>query len=219
MKVFREQWEKVVRFHGHACPGLAQGLRVAQAALDNLGISGPAEDEELVAIVEHDSCGTDAVQVLTGCTFGKGNLVFRDYGKQVLTLLRRENGEGVRVYSDLNCIPVPVGYVELRQLLRDNRATIEDQQRFRNLQEERIKQILCIAQEKILRIQTVNTALPPKAHLFSSIMCSCCGERVASCRGFKVDEQFFCQPCARENYRSILARQLDGDDSGDVSQL
>mgnify|MGYP002866640913 CR=1 FL=1 len=40
-----------------------------------------AEDEEIVAIVETDACSCDVVQVITGCTFGKGNLLYRDYGK------------------------------------------------------------------------------------------------------------------------------------------
>lgn len=47
-------------------------------------------DEEMVAIVENDSCAVDAIQVLTGCTLGKGNLIFRDYGKQHLYKTRRE---------------------------------------------------------------------------------------------------------------------------------
>ncbi len=40
------------------------------------------KDEEMVAITENDACGVDAVQFILGCTFGKGNLHFRDYGKQ-----------------------------------------------------------------------------------------------------------------------------------------
>ena len=34
---------------------------------------------------------------MAGCTFGKGNLVFLDHGKQVYTFFRRSDGEGVRV--------------------------------------------------------------------------------------------------------------------------
>ena len=60
-----------VEFHGHLCPGLTIGYLAAKVGLERLGI-GRAEDEELIAIVENDSCAVDAVQVLTGCTFGKG---------------------------------------------------------------------------------------------------------------------------------------------------
>jgi len=39
-----------------------------------------SKDEELVAIVENISCAFDAIQVINGCTCGKGNLVFKDMG-------------------------------------------------------------------------------------------------------------------------------------------
>ena len=69
-------YEEIIQFHGHECPGLAIGYRMAIAAMENLE-SFRAEDEELVAIVENDACGVDALQCVTGCTFGKGNLLFR----------------------------------------------------------------------------------------------------------------------------------------------
>ncbi len=34
-----------------------------------------AVDEEIVAVVETDACFSDAVQVMTGCTFGKGDFI------------------------------------------------------------------------------------------------------------------------------------------------
>jgi formylmethanofuran dehydrogenase subunit E len=80
-------------FHGHVCPGLSIGYRAAKAAMTWLA-EKRSEDEEVVAIVETDACSADAVQVLTGCTFGKGNFIFRDYGKMALTLLSRKTGQG-----------------------------------------------------------------------------------------------------------------------------
>jgi len=59
-----------------------------------------AEDEELVAITENNACGVDALQYISGCTFGKGNLIFKDYGKQAYTLYSRKTGQGVRVEGD-----------------------------------------------------------------------------------------------------------------------
>ena len=61
--------QKTTDFHGHWCPGLALGIRAAEWALNELGKAG---DEEIVALVETDMCGVDAIQFLTGCTFGKG---------------------------------------------------------------------------------------------------------------------------------------------------
>jgi len=95
-----KSFEEVVGFHGHSCPGLALGYRVARKALQEMKRETISEDEELVAIVENDSCAVDAVQVITGCTFGKGNLIFRDYGKQAYTFLKRHSGEAMRISID-----------------------------------------------------------------------------------------------------------------------
>jgi formylmethanofuran dehydrogenase subunit E len=89
-------WEDAVKFHGHACGGLAWGYKVGMFALEKLEFDR-SSDEELVAIVENDSCAVDGIQVVTGCTFGKGNLIFRDHGKHVYTFFKRSTGEGIRV--------------------------------------------------------------------------------------------------------------------------
>src|ERR1700687_5756679 len=100
MKALQEtELREVIQFHGHLCSGLALGYRVAKAALRELGGDRP-RDEELVAVVENDSCAVDAVQFITGCTFGKGNLIFRDYGKHVYTFFNRRTGQGVRISED-----------------------------------------------------------------------------------------------------------------------
>ncbi|HUT33982.1 MAG TPA: FmdE family protein [Planctomycetota bacterium] len=88
--------EQVVKFHGHYCGGILIGYRAAKVGLKRLP-ARRAEDEQLIAIVENDSCAVDAVQVLTGCTFGKGNLFFRDHGKHVYTFALRPSGRAVRV--------------------------------------------------------------------------------------------------------------------------
>lgn len=96
MTEFKTPWAEVVEFHGHSCGGLTLGFRAALLAMNKLGITRDI-DEELILIAETDSCGVDAFQVLTGCTFGKGNLIFRDYGKHAFTLGRRSDGKAVRV--------------------------------------------------------------------------------------------------------------------------
>lgn len=70
----KSSWEKAVEFHGHTCPGLTIGYRVAEIAMGELETIRSV-DEELIAIVENDACGVDAIQVLTGCSLGKGNLI------------------------------------------------------------------------------------------------------------------------------------------------
>ena len=86
--------KQTTEFHGHWCPGLAIGIRAAEWALRDIGKSG---DEEIVAVVETDMCGVDAIQFLTGCTFGKGNLIYKDYGKNAFTFYRRGDGKAIRL--------------------------------------------------------------------------------------------------------------------------
>ena len=74
-------WEKCVAFHGHECGGLTIGYKAALYAIDLLGLKF-SDDEQVVCITENDACGVDAVQVILGCSVGKGNLLFHMTGKQ-----------------------------------------------------------------------------------------------------------------------------------------
>ena len=94
-----EKVEATIAFHGHWCPGLAMGIRAAEMALRDFGKSG---DEEIVAVVETDMCGVDAIQFLTGCTFGKGNLIYRDHGKNAFTFYRRRDDKSARLVARPN---------------------------------------------------------------------------------------------------------------------
>ena len=53
-----EDLAKAVEFHGHLCPGLVMGYLASKLGLRRIG-AGRAEDEELIAIVENDSCAVD----------------------------------------------------------------------------------------------------------------------------------------------------------------
>ena len=90
-----EDFKKAAEFHGHICPGLAMGYRVAKYVREHYPRS---KDEELVCIAENNSCSVDAVQSLLGCTTGKGNLILVDNGKQAFTFYSRDQGKALRIY-------------------------------------------------------------------------------------------------------------------------
>ena len=166
-------YQQIIEFHGHSCPGLAMGYRMAAAAMDVLNKTR-AEDEELVAIVENNACGVDALQCLSGCTFGKGNLLFRDYGKQVYTVYSRSSRKGVRVCFKVQDIP---------QALRDDR--------------ERFTQwVLSAPQAEILAVAAVNIPEPEPARVFNTMICESCGEGVMETRTRQADGKSICIPCA-----------------------
>ena len=185
---------RAVAFHGHLCPGLAIGVRVARIALRELG--GPAADEELVAIAECDNCSVDAVQALTGCTFGKGNLLFRDYGKTAYTFIRRADGRGLRIASVPR--PRPEGdaeYAELRAKLEAGMATAEERAQLEELKRKRVLYILQLPEEQLFRVQEVQLPVPAPAAIRRSLVCSECGEPVMETRARLLGGQPYCIPC------------------------
>jgi formylmethanofuran dehydrogenase subunit E len=166
-------YAEVVQFHGHECPGLAIGYRMACAAMHELK-PGRSADEELVAIVENNACGVDALQCVTGCTFGKGNLIFRDYGKQVYTLYSRDRGEGVRVVFHGKGAPEGLG--------GDRKA--------------RTEWILTAPADDMLSVARVSISEPAPAQRHKSAPCAACGELVMETRLREVDGRRVCIPCA-----------------------
>ncbi|MFQ5887745.1 MAG: FmdE family protein, partial [Candidatus Hydrothermarchaeales archaeon] len=65
-----------VDFHGHLCFGLSVGLAASKFAMEYLSV-GKAKGEELVVIVENNSCAVDAIQFVAGTTLGRGNLIVK----------------------------------------------------------------------------------------------------------------------------------------------
>ena len=136
-----KDFEKCADFHGHICPGLSIGYRASRAGMEWLK-ENRSEDEEIVAIVETNACGADAVQVLTGCTFGKGNFFFKDYGKQVLTLISRNSGNGIRVALKNGALELSEEHRRLMDKIRTGQATESEKQRFQEAHLERARDIL-----------------------------------------------------------------------------
>jgi len=190
-----EDFNRCVDFHGHVCPGLAIGYRAAKAGMDWLR-EHRAMDEELVAVVETDACGVDAVQVLTGCTFGKGNMIHRDYGKQAFTFLGRRTGEGVRVALKPGALELSREHRALLDKIREETATEEDRETFRKHHQKKCEELLEKPADTLFTIKPVKTALPPKAKIESSLLCTVCGEPVMPSKMVQVSGDHLCRQCA-----------------------
>ena len=183
--------EGVKRFHGHWCPGLATGIRVAEIALRELGPR--SEDEELVALVETDNCAVDAVQYFTGCTFGKGNLIHLDYGKNAFTFIRRSDGKAIRIVAKgAAWQPQDPALAELAQRDRDGQVTAEERGRLR---EARIRHILESPWAELFEVQQVQPVVPAPAQVHQSVACAGCGERTMETRLRRFQGQWYCLPC------------------------
>ena len=190
-----KRFEEVIDFHGHSCPGLALGYRVAMAALKAMKRENISEDEELVAIVENDSCAVDAIQVVTGCTFGKGNLVFKDYGKQAYTFLKRPSGSGIRISIDFTAPEETEREKELwRRYGRGDRSE-EVARAVHNRRAKKTKAILESPEKALLKITKVKVPLPQEARIYQSLPCGTCGETMAEPKARVREGKIVCIPC------------------------
>jgi formylmethanofuran dehydrogenase subunit E len=194
--VASQDWKKAVDFHGHVCPGLAIGFRAAQLGLERLR-EQRAVDEEIVAIVETNACGVDAVQVLSGCTYGKGNLLHRDYGKQVFTFAARRSGEAVRVSLKPEVLRITDRHRELIHKTRNNEATREEREEFWELHRRASMNLLSMNPYALFAISDVVVDVPPKAKIEESRKCDECGEpTMESLLKETTDGRVLCRPCS-----------------------
>ncbi len=186
--------ERIVDFHGHMCRGLATGIRAAEIALAEIGPH--AGDEEVVAIVETDMCAIDAIQFLTGCTFGKGNLIHRDYGKNAYTFLRRSDGKAVRVVGRAQHATAKVpGWGPLMRKMQQGFATDDDRKEFAAMQREHSRAVLDAPIDELFDVREVQMEPPRVARGFVSIDCQSCGEATMETRIRRIDGQELCPPC------------------------
>jgi len=187
-------FSEVIRFHGHSCPGIAIGYRVGEIAICEL-LSSRAEDEELVAIVENDSCSVDAIQVVTGCTMGKGNLIFKDHGKHAYTFMNRETGEARRISLKKDATEMGPEFSEARKKAFSPSATQEDMDKYIELRDKATDHMLEGPVEELFKVESVEPKFPEEARIFKSIYCAKCGEPVAEHRARMENGEMVCIPC------------------------
>ena len=186
---------RVVAFHGHYCPGIMWGYIASKAGLARLGASR-AEDEELIAIVENDSCAADAVQVITGCTFGKGNFFFRDWGKHVYTFALRspEDPEAPFPQDPEGPSGRGAGREAGRAVRVSRRAEVPDAPDDES-REAKVLRMLRADPEDLFTIEETTIDLPDVAHIHDSVLCTRCGEPVMTTRTREVDGKPVCLGC------------------------
>lgn len=148
-KLNEDLWNKCLAFHGHECPGLTIGYRAALYAIELLGLTF-SDDEQVVCISENDACGCDAIQVILGCSIGKGNFLFHMTGKQAFSFYDRKTDKSVRL------------------LLKN-----DGQERSRD---ESFQYYHSCKSEEMFSVLETKIKLPERARMFDSYVCECCGE-------------------------------------------
>lgn len=142
-------WKDCVAFHGHECGGLTIGYKASLYAIELLKLEF-SDDEQVVCISENDACGIDAVQVMLGCSVGKGNLLFRMRGKQAFSFYNRKTGAAVRLVMK----PKPKFMTK----------------------EESFAYFQACEPKDMFDVKEATIRLPEAARIFDSYVCDCCGE-------------------------------------------
>lgn len=189
-----EDFKRCKAFHGHVCGGLAIGYVAATAGLAWLK-EMRALDEELVTVVETDACCVDAIQVLTGCTFGKGNLLYKDYGKMGFTFFNRRTGQGVRLVIRPDTFRASERQIELFKKTRDGSITEAEQAELQTIGMQRTEAVLNTPADALFSMMPVTTGMPGKARIEPSQPCSRCGEPVMASKLESVDGTMVCRGC------------------------
>lgn len=171
----KKLWDKCIAFHGHTCGGITIGYKAALYAVTLLDLNF-SKDEEVVCVTENDACGVDAIQVILGCSVGKGNLLFKMRGKQAFSFYNRETGESVRLV--------------LKQTPEMNR-------------EKRAQYLMDCDPSKLFEVKKTTYCLPEKAKIFKSIICSKCKEVTAESMIRIEGGKELCLDCYRSYSRFI----------------
>lgn len=186
---------RCVDFHGHFCPGLTIGYKASTYGLQLLGITPPRED--FFAIVANKSCAFDAVQVITGCTFGKGNITFWDHGKHVYIFGLRDRKMAIRLYAK------GIGVLEQRypnHLSRAKKVLLGavDESEGEEFQKKHRKislSLLEIPDQTFFEAKEIEIEPPPRAMIFHNLRCDLCGEEFMETRARICDGKTLCLPC------------------------
>lgn len=193
----KDFYEAGLVLHGHKCPAMPMGLRVGAAALNALGVER-AKDGQLEAIVElgEDHCATcfaDGVQMVTGCTFGKGNIRKTHLGKWGVTVVDRKTGRSVRVSPKAEAMLAN----KQSKFFSDYREKgIPASQVPEEIVAPMVEKVLNAPAEALLNVgEIVQTEVKMAKHSFDGFVCAKCGEMVAEPYGRLHNDQKLCIPC------------------------
>ena len=161
-------WKDCVAFHGHECGGLTIGYKASLYAIKLLNLEFSA-DEQVVCITENDACGVDAIQVMLGCSVGKGNLLFHIVGKSAYSFYNRKTKKSVRLVLK----PKPEGMTKEESFAYYQNCEPED----------------------MFTVKETTISLPEQARLFDAYICDRCGEVTGSHWIHLSNGQKLCSDC------------------------
>lgn len=186
MNEYEVLFNKARAFHGHVCPGIVLGTRLTMAGMRELGIDPQKPQHNLIVYVEIDRCGADAVQAITGCSFGHRTLKYKDFGKFAATFVDIAARKAVRV-----------------SVHEKDRAAHDLLER-----DELLRLLGAIPESEILKIEHVTVEIPDDdlpGFPHKKEICSGCGEQIVDNRHITADGTILCRNCGGSSYYTVIA--------------
>jgi formylmethanofuran dehydrogenase subunit E len=201
--------------HGHYCPGVALGVKAVEAAFGRLGITDNTGMEEIMAVIEGNSCVADGIQFASGCTLGNNALVYKDLGRTAATFYRRGGERAVRV--SVRKFEASGGTEEEKKegdalfekaVKRREKLSDAESARMKELWIKRSFETAAMPVEELFTISDVPVPRLPFAPIVDSQVCSICGESVMESRAVFRNGQAVCIACAGEEYRMVIGKGI-----------
>ena len=184
--------------HKHRCPSMPLGLRLGEAALNKLGVS-PTGDTVLFALLEigddhNGTCVADGIQIITGCTFGKGNIKKLGWGKLGLTLIDKKSQRAVRVTPKAEVVQAG----DTSDFVQNYRKKgVPPTQIPEEVSRPLIEKILGAPETALLNVGEVfSTPHQDEPYQWEFFVCARCGEITMDNYGRTRDGSRVCIPCA-----------------------
>lgn len=186
------------KFHGHKCPAMPNGLRVGAAAMNALGVERTG-DSALHAMLDLGdnhcaTCFADGIQVITGCTFGKGNIEKTHKGKWALTLIDKKTNRAVRVTPTAEAMMAN----KKTSFFKDYREKgVPPTQVPDDVVEPLVVKVMNAPEEMMMQISEVfEYKWNQPVHSFKSFVCEECGEMTVMEYGRIKGDKKVCLDCA-----------------------
>ena len=188
------------KFHGHKCPAMPNGLRVGAAALNKLGVERTGDSNIHVILELGDNhcatCFADGVQVITGCTLGKGNIEKSHKGKWGLTLIDKATNRAVRVTPRAEAMMAnkKSEFFTKYRMVGVAPTKVPDE-----VVQPLVDMVMAAPEEKMMIVSEIFTyEWPKETHSFDGFVCEECGEMVVEQYGRVKGNKKVCIDCANK---------------------
>ena len=187
------------QLHGHYCPGLALGVMAATRAMNELKNRSDGL-EDVVAIIETNSCFADGVQYVTGCTLGNNALIYKDLGKTAFSFALR-NGQGIRIsvkgdFRQLLEKVNPTYQALFEEVIINQNHEEKLKQQFKEASKQQSFSTLQLSFDDLFNLEQKTIEIPPLAPIHESVICHQCGESVIDTRSVNTGNQTLCLDCS-----------------------